>query len=104
MCLLALGMVTTTNADERGLGFRGGTQSLCCSKTNEQVILKSGHVCEVWEDGVLTLKGTWERSGTGVIIMSFPEATLRATISTDKNGSNITSMTFRGDHYYPCNR
>lgn len=102
MCLLALGLTVTTQADERSLGFRGGTQSLCCGK--EQVIFKTNHVCEIWEDGVLAHRGEWERSGTGVIIMYFGDTTLRATISTDNGGTKIVSMTFQGDRYYPCNR
>ena len=102
MCLLALGLTMTTQADERQLGFRGGTQSLCCGR--EQVILKANHVCEVWENGVLAYSGEWKRSGTTVVIMYFPDATLRAVITTDNGGTRITKMTFQGDTYYPCNR
>ena len=102
MCVLALSMVLTTNADERSLGFRGGTQSLCSGK--EQVILKTNHVCEIWEDGILAYRGTWERSGTNVVIMTFDDTTLRAVIVTDNGGTRITKMTFQGDNYYPCSR
>ena len=102
MCLLALGLAMTTHADERHLGFRGGTQSLCCGQ--EQVILKAGGTCEVWVNGVLELSGEWERSGTTVVILYFPDKTLRAVINTDNGGTRITKMTFQGNNYYPCNR
>ena len=86
---------------DRSLGFRGGNQSLCSGK--EQLILKTNHVVEIWEDGVLAYSGEWERSGSNVVIMSFDDVTLRAKFELNQQGA-IRVLWFQGDEYRPCNR
>lgn len=78
------------------------TQSLC--KGTEQIIMYRSGSFSLYDDGVEVYSGSYEVETSSKVIILYVEGKRLRCPYASKDGRTVSSLTFRGNIYYPCRR
>ena len=97
--IAAMAIVANVYAQVR---FRSN-QSLCYG--TEQIILYSSGNYALYDDGIEAYSGTYTVDASNhAIILDVEGRGVRCHYSLKNDGINLSSLSFRGNTYYPCKR